>query len=62
VPPRDHETMAAAIVKLLTEETARAEMGAAGLARVRTLFSAERMVQDTLAVYRRVAMHAHVEA
>ena len=61
VPPRDHETMAAAIVKLLTEETARAEMGAAGLARVRTLFSAERMVQDTLAVYRRVAMHAHVE-
>ena len=62
VPPRDHETMAAAIVKLLTEETARAETGAAGLARVRTLFSAERMVQDTLAVYRRVAMHAHVEA
>jgi len=62
VPPRDHETMAAAIVRLLTDEKARAEMGAAGLARVRTLFSAERMVQDTLAVYRRVAMHAHVEA
>jgi glycosyltransferase involved in cell wall biosynthesis len=62
VPPRDHEAMAAAIVTLLTDEAARATMGAAGLARVRTMFSAERMVQDTLAVYRRVAMHAHVEA
>ena len=62
VPPRDHEAMAAAIVTLLTDEAARATMGAAGLARVRTMFSAERMVQDTLAVYRRVAMLAHVEA
>jgi L-malate glycosyltransferase len=62
VAPRDHEAMAAAIGKLLTNAAARAEMGAAGLARVRTLFSADRMVQDTLAVYRRVAMHAHVEA
>jgi glycosyltransferase involved in cell wall biosynthesis len=62
VPPRDHDAMAAAIVKLLTDDAARAEMGAAGLARVRTMFSAERMVQDTLGVYRRVAMHAHVEA
>src|SRR3954447_19809035 len=42
MPPRDHEAMAAAIVKLLTDETARAEMGAAGLARVRATFSAER--------------------
>jgi L-malate glycosyltransferase len=62
VPPRDHDAMAAAIVKLLTNAAARAEMAAAGLARVRTMFSADRMVQDTLAVYRRVAMHAHVEA
>ena len=62
VPPRDHEAMAAAIVTLLTDEAARTTMGAAGLARVRTMFSAERMVQDTLAVYRCVAMHAHVEA
>src|SRR4051794_18866043 len=62
VPPRDHEAMAAAIVTLLTDDAARAEMGAAALARVRTMFSADRMVQDTLAVYRRVAMHAHVDA
>jgi glycosyltransferase involved in cell wall biosynthesis len=62
VPPRDHGALADAIIRLLTDQTLRAEMGAAGLARVRTKFSAERMVQDTLDVYRRVAMHAHVEA
>ncbi len=62
VPPRDHQSMAEAIVKLLTNPELRARMGGAGLARVRTKFSAERMVQDTLDVYRRVAMHAHVEA
>ena len=62
VPPRDHEGMADAIVRLLNDERARKAMGAAGETRVREYFSAERMVQDTLAVYRRVAMHAHVEA
>jgi glycosyltransferase involved in cell wall biosynthesis len=62
VPPRDHQAMAAAIVKLLTSPDLRARMGAAGLARVRARFSVERMVQDTLEIYRRVAMHAHVEA
>ena len=61
VPPRDHEAMADAIVRLLTDEHARRAMGAAGEARVREHFSAERMVQDTLEVYRRVAMHPHVE-
>ncbi|HEX4568133.1 MAG TPA: glycosyltransferase family 4 protein [Vicinamibacterales bacterium] len=62
VPPRDHEAMADAIVRLLRDDTLRARMGAAGEARVRERFSAERMVQDTLAVYERVALHAHVEA
>jgi glycosyltransferase involved in cell wall biosynthesis len=62
VPPRDHQAMAEALVKLLTNPELRARMGAAGLARVRAKFSAERMVQDTLEIYRRVAMHAHVEA
>ena len=62
VPPRDHGAMAEALIRLLTDAPLRSRMGAAGLARVRERFSAERMVQDTLDVYRRVAMHAHVEA
>jgi L-malate glycosyltransferase len=62
VPPRDYTTMAEALIKLLSDPALRAEMGSAGLARVRTRFSAERMVQDTLDVYKRVALHAHVEA
>jgi glycosyltransferase involved in cell wall biosynthesis len=62
VPPRDHVAMADALVTLLRDPTMRAEMGAAGLARARAQFSAERMVQDTLDVYRRVAMSAHIEA
>jgi hypothetical protein len=36
-------------------------MGAAGERRVRERFSSERMVQDTLEVYRRVCMHAHMQ-
>jgi glycosyltransferase involved in cell wall biosynthesis len=62
VPPRDHTAMAEAIVRLLTDPVARAEMAAAGLARARAKFSAERMVEDTLDVYKRAARHAHVEA
>jgi L-malate glycosyltransferase len=62
VPARDHEAMANAIMTLLGDEGLRRAMGAAGEARVRDRFSAERMVQDTLAVYQRVAQHAHVEA
>ncbi len=55
VPPRDPEAMARAIVTLLTDDALRRRMGEAGLARVRERFSAERMVQDTLEVYGRVA-------
>ena len=61
VPPRDHEAMAAAIVALLKDEGLRTRMGRAGRARAETRFSAERMVQDTLRVYQRVAMHPHHE-
>ncbi|HYT75504.1 MAG TPA: glycosyltransferase family 4 protein [Vicinamibacterales bacterium] len=62
VPPRDHEAMAGAIVRLLSDDGMRRAMGAAGHARVRERFSAERMVEDTLLVYERVARHTHVEA
>jgi glycosyltransferase involved in cell wall biosynthesis len=62
VEPRDDKAMAAAIVRLLRDRTLRREMGAAGEARVHEQFSSERMVLETLAVYQRVAAHAHVEA
>jgi len=55
VPPRDHTAMAEALIRLLSDAALRAEMGAAGVARARARFSAERMVQDTLDVYKRVA-------
>ena len=62
VPPRDHVAMADAIVRLLQDSGMREAMGKAGLARARATFSVERMVEETLSVYRRAAMHAHVEA
>lgn len=61
VPPRDHGAMAAAIVRLLKDDALRQRMGQAGLARVRRRFSADRMVQDTLRVYKRAARHPHQE-
>jgi glycosyltransferase involved in cell wall biosynthesis len=51
VEPRDRAGMAAAIVRLLRDEELRRRCGAAGLARVRAYFSAERMVSATLEVY-----------
>jgi glycosyltransferase involved in cell wall biosynthesis len=62
VPPRDNQALAAAIIRLLKDDSLRASMGAAGERRARTRFSSERMVQETLDLYRRVCMHAHVEA
>jgi glycosyltransferase involved in cell wall biosynthesis len=61
VPPKDHDALARAIVRLLKDRPLRAKMAAAGLARVRERFSAERMVQDTLTVYQRVAQVPHRE-
>jgi glycosyltransferase involved in cell wall biosynthesis len=61
-PPRDHEALADAIVRLLMDETLRKRMGDAGRARAETRFSAERMVRETLRAYKRVAMHPHQEA
>ena len=61
VPPRDHQAMADAIVTLLKDEALRKTMGDAGLSLAHARFSAERMVQDTLRVYERVAQRPHVE-
>ena len=55
VPPRDDAALARAIVTLLRDRSLRMRMGAAGLERVRTLFTVDRMAAGTLAVYERVA-------
>jgi glycosyltransferase involved in cell wall biosynthesis len=52
VPPRDHLALAGAIAQLLKDDERRARMGLAGLERVKTVFSAERMVEKTLEAYR----------
>ena len=62
VPPRDHQAMADAIVKLLKDAELRSAMGEAGRSLASARFSAERMVQDTLRVYERVASKPHVES
>ena len=61
VAPRDHQAMAEAIVRLLKDEGLRRRMGDAGRARAQSLFSAERMVQNTLHLYQRVALQPHRE-
>jgi L-malate glycosyltransferase len=59
VSPRDHHALAAAIVRLLRDPALREQMGRAGFERVRTRFSAARMVDETVSVYRtwRAASH-----
>jgi L-malate glycosyltransferase len=52
VPPRDARELASAIVKLLKDPARRERMGAAGLARVTRVFSADGMVEKTLEVYK----------
>jgi L-malate glycosyltransferase len=61
VEPRDHKGMAEALVRLLRDEELRRRLGDAGLRRARARFSADRMVRETLKLYRRVALHPHVE-
>jgi glycosyltransferase involved in cell wall biosynthesis len=61
VEPRDHTTMADAIVTLIEDRARRAAMGDAGLARVNARFTVERMVAGTAAVYARVAGTPHAE-
>jgi glycosyltransferase involved in cell wall biosynthesis len=61
VAPRDHEAMADAIVRLLKDEGLRKRMGRAARARAESLFSADRMVRETLRIYKRIGMHPHQE-
>ena len=58
VQPRDEEALAARIIRLLKDEALRRRMGDAGLARARRLFTVERMVAATLAVYERLGGRA----
>ena len=55
VPPHHADALADAILTLLKTSRSGARMGEAGLARVRALFSVDRMVDETLAVYERAA-------
>ncbi|HVJ27690.1 MAG TPA: glycosyltransferase family 4 protein [Vicinamibacterales bacterium] len=54
VPPRDDRALADGIIRLLKDPALRERMGTAGLALAEARFSAERMVADTLRVYRGV--------
>ncbi len=54
-PPRDAAALAKAIVTALKDDALRKRMGEAGFARVQRRFTVERMVEQTAAVYARVA-------
>ncbi len=60
VPAQRAAPLAEAIIRLLKNPDERARMGQAGLARVRERFTADQMVDATLAVYHRVAGTPHV--
>ena len=55
VPPADPAALAAAINRLLEDDALRRRMGEAAASRVREHFSAVRMVERTLELYREVA-------
>jgi glycosyltransferase involved in cell wall biosynthesis len=55
VPVKDARDLAASIIRLLLDPALAKRFADAGLARVREKFSVERMVNETLAVYARLA-------
>jgi len=55
VPPDDPEALAQGMARLASDPALCAQLGAAGERRVRERFGLDRMVDETLAVYRRVA-------
>ncbi len=52
VPARDEEAMGSALVRLLKDGALRQRMGAAARVRARDLFHVDRMLRDTIEVYR----------
>lgn len=55
VPVRDPEALAQALLELLSDPTRRLALGASGRRRFLERFTADRMVEETLGVYREVA-------
>ena len=55
VEPRNPVALAAAIRSILSERNVATHLGAAGRERIERVFSAERMVEETLRLYREVA-------
>ena len=55
VPPRQPDALAAALTEVLTDGARREAMGQAGRARFLARFTADRMVDETLAVYAEAA-------
>ena len=56
VEPRNPEALAKALRQILSRTEFAAQIGAAGRRRVETTFSAERMVEETLRLYREVCL------
>ena len=52
VPPEEADTLAVALVRLCQDPAERRRLGRNGYHRVRTRFTADRMVDETIAVYR----------
>jgi glycosyltransferase involved in cell wall biosynthesis len=55
VPPRQPDALAAALTEVLVDRARREAMGRAGRARFLDRFTADRMVDETLAVYAEAA-------
>ncbi len=59
VPARDAHALADAIIELLQDPTRRDLYGRTGLERARRRFNADRMVEETLEVYRHLVDTPH---
>jgi rhamnosyl/mannosyltransferase len=55
VPPRDARALRDALARLLGDAVLQKSMGDAAAARVRSSFTVERMIEETLSLYREVA-------